>query len=392
MDLGLSQENHAENDAIAGQAGFDEEYPYLEVTARSGQLPEKSKTDAMRILLIKPKQIGDSLILTPTITAIKMAHPEAEIWVMVRKGCEGILAGCPDIAKVLTLAGVEKTDRKRGDVLSQVLVVMQLWSRKFDYVFELGDGHRARLFAMLARTKRRYSVKTSSPLKPFEAKRFVSSTYEWTTCHRIEKDFYSVSEFLPLPEPIPPMIYDPFAMTPWKGHETLTNHCVIQIGSRQGFNRWDREGWVKVCRAMLKHFQNLVISCGPVAHEVEEAAWLQEELGLRVLNTEGKTSWPEVAWLLSRAKLYIGPNTAAMHLAAAVKCPVVALFGPSIEDHWYPWQVPYKIVTTPGYVPVDDQKQRYMRVKRRTMEEIQARDVIVAAEKLLVEIGEPLRS
>ena len=49
----------------------------------------------MRILLIKPKQIGDSLILTPTITAIKRAHPEAEIWVVVRRGCEGILAGLP---------------------------------------------------------------------------------------------------------------------------------------------------------------------------------------------------------------------------------------------------------------------------------------------------------
>ena len=77
-------------------------------------------------------------------------------------------------------------------------------------------------------------------------------------------------------------------------------------------------------------------------------------LGPRVVNTEGRTTWPEMAWLLYRAKLYVGPNTAAMHLAAACRCPVVALFGPSIEDHWYPWQVPYRIVTSPGYVPVDD--------------------------------------
>ena len=38
----------------------------------------------MRILLIKPKHIGDTLILTPTIVAIKQAYPEAEIWVVVR--------------------------------------------------------------------------------------------------------------------------------------------------------------------------------------------------------------------------------------------------------------------------------------------------------------------
>jgi heptosyltransferase-3 len=342
----------------------------------------------MRILLIKPKQIGDSLILTPTIQAIKQAHPDAEIWVMIRKGCEGILAGCPDIAKILTLAGVEKSDRRPGDILLQAQVLLRLWTVKFDYVFELGDGHRARLFAMLSRTKRRYSVKTSSPLKPFEQKRFTGvSTFDWGTCHRIEKDFYSVSEFLPLPEPIPPMIFEPAAMTPWKEHESLSNYCVVQIGSRQGFNRWDREGWVKVCLAMLRQFENVVISCGPVAHEVEEAAWLQNELGLRVLNTRGATTWSEMAWLLSHAKLYIGPNTAAMHLAAACRCPVIALFGPSIEDHWYPWQVPYRIVTTPGYVPADSVKERYLRVKRRTMDEIQARDVVAAAEELLAEVN-----
>jgi len=340
----------------------------------------------MRILLIKPKQIGDSLILTPTITAIKRAHPDAEIWVMVRKGCKGILAGCPDIAQILTLAGVEKNDRSRGDFLHQAKVLLRLWSVRFDYVFELGDGHRARLFAMLSRTRRRYSVKTSSPLKPFEQRRFQAvSTFDWQMCHRVEKDFYSVSEFLPLPGPIPPLVFERSLAQSWKGGKALTDFCVVQIGSRQGFNRWCREGWRKVGRAMLKRFQNVVISCGPVAHEQEEAAWLQRDLGLRAINTEGRTTWPEMAWLLSYARLYIGPNTAAMHLAAACRCPVVALFGPSIEDHWYPWQVPYRIVTIPGYVPVENTAERYAQIKKRTMNKIEANDVVAACEALLSE-------
>jgi heptosyltransferase-3 len=337
----------------------------------------------MRILLIKPKQIGDSLILTPTIAALKHAHPEAEIWVMIRQGCEGILSGCPDIAQILTLAGVDKKDRSRGDLWRQVRVLAKLWSVRFDYVFELGDGHRARLFAMLARTKHRCSVKTSSPLKPFEARRFAMSTFDWQTCHRVEKDYHSVSEFLPLPETIPPMIFEPDRAQGWKPGEVLTDFCVVQVGTRQGFNRWHREGWRDVCRALLEKFPQIVVTCGPVAHEREEAAWLHGEIGERVLNTEGRATWPEMAWLLGRAKLYVGPNTAAMHLAAACRCPVVALFGPSIEDHWYPWHVPYRIVTSPGYKPPDDVAQRYARVKQRTMEEIQPRQVIAACQDLL---------
>jgi heptosyltransferase-3 len=341
----------------------------------------------MRILLIKPKQIGDSLILTPTITAIKTAYPEAEIWVLVRRGCDGILAGCPAITKILTLAGVEKGDRRAGDLWRQVKVALKLWSVNFDYVFELGDGHRARLFARLSRTKRRYSVKTASALKPSERRKFTGvSTFDWETCHRVEKDFYSVSEFLPLPKPIPPMAFEPAFFRVWEGGKTLTDFCVVQIGSRQGYNRWRREGWRKVCRAMLKRFENIVISCGPVPHEREEAAWLQKDLGLRAINTNGQTTWSEMAWLLGKAKLYVGPNTAAMHLAAACHCPVVALFGPSIEDYWYPWEVPYRIVTSQGYVPAAETATRYLQVKKRTMEEIEATDVIASCEELMAEV------
>ena len=338
----------------------------------------------MRILLIKPKQIGDSLVLTPTITAIRQAHPEAEIWVIVRSGCEGILAGCPGITRILTLAGVTKGDRRKGDLGRQLRVLLQLWSVKFDYAFELGDGHRARLFAMLTRAKRLYSVKTSSPLKALERWRFTAvSTFDWHTCHRVEKDFESVSEFLPLPRPIPPMCFERDRTQVWPPGKDLTNFAVLQVGSRQGFNRWHREGWRDVGAHLLRRFENLVLTCGPVAHELEEVAWLQKELGPRALSTEGRAAWAEMADLLYRAKLYVGPNTAAMHLAAACRCPVVTLFGPSIEDYWYPWQTPYRIVTSHGYVPLADTEKRYVQVKKRTMEEILASDVNAACEELL---------
>jgi len=339
----------------------------------------------MRILLIKPKHIGDTLILTPTIRGIKFAHPNAEIWLVVRGGTEGILAGCPDITRVLTLAGIEKTDRKRGDLWRQVRVALRLVGTSFDYVFELGDGHRARLFAMLARTRRRYSVKTGSPLKPFEARRFVMSTFDWSACHRVEKDFRTVSEFLSLAQPIPPLVFAPDRAQMWAPGQDLADFCVVQIGSRQGFARWQRESWREVCQALLKRFTNIVLTCGPVAHELEDVAWLQGELGRCALSTDGRATWPEMAWLLGRAKLYVGPSTAAMHLAAACGCPVVALFGPTIEDHWHPWRVPYRIVTQPGDEPPSEPEARYAIARKRTMEEIQPRQVIAAVEELLRE-------
>jgi heptosyltransferase-3 len=343
----------------------------------------------MRILFIKPKHIGDSLILTPTIAAIRKAHPRAQIWVLVRRGCSAILDGCPEIDHVLSLAPVDKKDRTFLDFWRDALILIRLRLVRFDYVFELGDGHRARFFAMCAWTKKLYSVRPASPLKSYEEKRFTGiSTFDWERCHRVQKDFYSVAEFIDILRPIPPMRYDREFARDWKPARDLKDFAVVQIGGRQGYNCWNREGWREVCRGLLERFPHVIVTCGPVAHEIEQADWLQKELGSRLLITRGRASWPEVAGLFFRAKLYVGLNTAAMHLAAACGCPVVALFGPSIEDYWYPWQVPYRIVTSRGYTPSTRTEFRFEQIKERSMDDIHPDDVLAACNELLAELAD----
>ena len=161
----------------------------------------------MRILLIKPKQIGDSLILTPTITAIKRAHPQAEVWVVVRRGCEGILVGCPEIARILLVSAIEKGDRIASDLWLSVKTALTIYTTRFDYAFELGDGGRGRHLVRLASPGKRYSGKPGDAWAELAAQKAGCkiSSFDWQTSHRVEKDFYSVNEFLPLPGPIPPL-------------------------------------------------------------------------------------------------------------------------------------------------------------------------------------------
>jgi heptosyltransferase-3 len=54
----------------------------------------------------------------------------------------------------------------------------------------------------------------------------------------------------------------------------------------------------------------------------------------------------ELAAFTRRARLFVGVDSAPMHIAAAVATPVVALFGPSGEVEWGPWQVPHRIVAS----------------------------------------------
>jgi heptosyltransferase-3 len=339
----------------------------------------------MRILLIKPKPIGDTLILTPTITALRQGYPESEIWVLVRRGCETILAGCPGIDKIVALPDVEKSERSPADLWRQLALLWQLRREPFDYVFELGDGPRARLFARLVRARRRYAAMPAEDLRGLDRRLFTAvSSYEWGSCHRVEKDLYSVHEFLPLPSPIPRLTFKTEFTRAWEPARCLGDFALLQIGSRQLANRWSRDHWRAVGRALLQRFPHLVISCGPVRHEIEDALWLQEELRPNARTTRGEASWAQVAWLLDRAKLYVGPDTAAMHLAAACQCPVVALFGPSIDDYWRPWRVPHRIVAGPPS-PNLPPEQPFARMKSRRMEDIEPAAVIAACDDLLAD-------
>jgi len=338
----------------------------------------------VKLLFVKPKHIGDSLILTPTLTAVRKAYPEAEIWVLTRSGCESILGGCPAIDHLLSIAPVERRDRAKRQWLRDARVLFALRQVKFDSVFELGDGHRGRWFSFLCRKKAAYSVKPATPLNWLSRKLFTGvSTADWKTCHRVEKDFFAVHQFLPLPQPIPPMIFDRAATMAWVPAAALTSFAVMNIGTRQQWNHWNREGWLNVGRALLGRFPNLIVTCGPVDWEIAESIWLRERLGERVLCTLGKTSWAELAGLLYRSALLVCPNTAAMHLGAACGCPIVALFGPTAEEHWHPWQTPYRIVTAPTWTADAADLQGTGALEGRSMEKIDAGAVIAACDSLM---------
>jgi heptosyltransferase-3 len=68
---------------------------------------------------------------------------------------------------------------------------------------------------------------------------------------------------------------------------------------------------------------------------------------LKVADDDGTLN--RLAAVIGRAKLFVGIDSAPMHIAAAMQTPTVALFGPSGEFNWGPWQVAHRVVTHDAY-------------------------------------------
>jgi heptosyltransferase-3 len=300
----------------------------------------------MRILFIKLRHIGDSLLLTPTIVATKQKYPHAEIWVLVRESCDGILAGCPEIDRILTTANPDTAKRTKLGWLSDLKLAALLRRTHFNFVFELTDNDRGRSLALAARTPMRCTNEHHRLKKIWRPIFHKIAKSDRGMMHRVEKDYTCPREILDLPFEPGPLRFDGFKTLPWKPEiYSSANFAVIHPFTRWPSKAWPIENWETLIPDLLKLFPRIIISCGPDRAEVASAIALESKFDSRVDCTRGSATWNHLAWLLDKAGIYVGVDTAAMHLAAACGCPTVALFGPTPISEYHPWKTTHCLVT-----------------------------------------------
>jgi heptosyltransferase-3 len=303
----------------------------------------------MRILFTKLRHIGDNLLITPIITATRGKFPEAEIWVAVRRGTEGILAGCPEIDRVLVTARPEEGKRTWGDLRGDLGTFSQIARTRFDHAFELGDNDRGRMLVLASGAAVRATHRDGAGLTPFWRACFTRiETGDRSRLHQVEMDYMTPARVLGLdPEP-PPLRFDPAAAKPWEGIGGEGDFAVLHAATRWESKMWPLEWWKEALPRILEFTPRVIISSGPGEREVAEARELAGGFENRVVPTEGRTSWAQLAWMLSRARYFVGVDTAAMHLAAAMQCPSATLFGQTIPGQYRPWKAPHVMLAPAG--------------------------------------------
>lgn len=300
----------------------------------------------MRILLTKLKHIGDALLLTPTICAIRTHYPDAEIVVVVRKGTEDILTGCPAIDRLLTAAAPEEHRRSGWNWLEDLKLIRDLRGRRFDYAFELSDGDRGRWLCALSSARIRSTNEAIAKLHPLWKNVFKSiSHFDWSYRHRVEKDFFTVAHHLKLGDAPPGLCFKrESAVESWASEAAGCGCIVFHPATRLPEKLWPEERWIEVGKALAAKKSRIAISVGPAEEEIALGERIAAGIGPEAFSTRGTLNWSQLAHLLYGARLFVGVDTAAMHLAAACACPSVAIFGFTSVVQWRPWQSPHRIV------------------------------------------------
>lgn len=294
------------------------------------------------ILVVVTRRIGDVLLATPVIRSLKRAWPDAVIDALVFDGTDGVLAANPDLRTVLTVAARPA----RG---AHGRLARRLW-RRYDLALSLIPGDRPTLYAWLA-GRRSAGLVIDAPDQRWK---------RWLLDHAVNHDSAHTHTLELYLRVLAPLRVAPqrAVVAAWRDTDAARVDALLAGAGVDGafavlhpspmfpYKAWSAAGWRALGAWLAARGLRVVLTGGPAADERAAVAALAHALPAAV-DLAGRCSLPEIACLLARARLYVGPDTAITHLAAALDVPTVALFGPSDPVKWGPWPAQHAAAGNP---------------------------------------------
>jgi len=244
------------------------------------------------VLVVSLRYFGDLLLTTPLIRAVARGFEGAAVDVLVTEGAGAVLEGNADVRNILTVA----TRPRLGE---SAALVRRLW-RRYDLAVIAETGDRPHLYGFFAASRR------AGLLAPEVLAR-------WWKAPRLDV--------------------------------TRESYAVVNVAPRFRYKRWHVRGWCALFEWLHARGMRIVVSGGNAPEEREYVHEILAESAVPTIDIGGRLGFGETADLLRGAALYVGPDTATSHLAAACGTPSVVLFGPTDPRLWGP--IPRRGLATP---------------------------------------------
>lgn len=308
-----------------------------------------------RVLVIKLRHHGDVLLSSPVFSLLKARAPQAEVDALVYADTAEMLTLHPAITQVHTIGRQWKKLGPLGQLQAEWGLLKTLRQRRYDLVIHLTEHWRGAWVARLSGArwavgpamgdrgkcwKKAFSHRYSHPrnaLRPV-------AEYNLDALRRIG--------LYPQPEE------RKLCLVPGPAAEAKAEAMLQSLGLDQGpfihihpasrwfFKCWPTESMAALIASLQGIGARVLLTAAPDPAELAMVARIQQALPQPVPSLAGALTLKELAAVTARARLFVGMDSAPMHMAAAVGTPVVALFGPSGDRQWGPWGVPCRVLTS----------------------------------------------
>lgn len=314
-----------------------------------------------------------------------------------------MLEGNPDISEVLAFA-------QRTTWLEKIAQLAKIW-RRYDLSLAAIPSDRARIFAWAA-AKNAIGFTTTEEASWLKRRLLdIAVPFDNLDTHTVTMGLQLADALgIPAISRVQPPGVSPEKWGRRLGElnlKEIANYVIIHPNPKFRYKMWDSAKWVELISWLRQQDIEVLLTGGA---DPSEAAYVQDIAtnvaeGCRSL--AGQLSLAETAELLKHARLFVGPDTAVTHLAAAIGVPTIALFGPSNPVKWGPWPKDCATKTSPwpkvgslqrnnvwliqgpgNCVPcLLEGCDRHLNSSSRCLQEISVSQVICAAKTLLDQAG-----
>ena len=288
----------------------------------------------MRILALQLKRIGDLILTTPALWALRQNLPKAHIVLAIDSGCREMIPALDFVDEVL----VHERHGQNSRVWRHLLL------RHYDLCLDFTGTDRSALFGVLSKAGRRITFEwvQRSRFRHIFYKQFVASSVREN--HTVDHYLHLLRALdIPLPANAPIVLHLP-EWAPRKARQLLAETGVtgpfilVHPGTARPEKYWPASRWAEVIEWCESHFQMpCVLSGSTDGHEQSHLAAIRKTLpAVAGRDLSGRLDLLTLAALTQAASLVLSVDSAPMHLAGAFGTPQVALFGPTNPFHWRP--------------------------------------------------------
>ena len=306
----------------------------------------------MTVLLIRLRLIGDVVLSTPVVRALKRTFPSARLSYLVERDAAAVVQDNPNLDEVLVI------ERSRGirRVLDDLRLAWRLRRRRFDLVIDMHGGPRSAWLTWATGAPQRIGydmpgrtwMYTGIAPRARELRARHSVLNQWDLLDAIEGWTGNT------PEPSRDAVEMPLdasadrsvaARLERAGVVPSNELIMVHVSANNPFRRWPEASFAELVARLAEHSPNrrLILSSGPSDRDAARriAAEARTRLGqdgaARVVNF-GEFDLSELRALIGRSRLFIGGDTGPLHVAATTATPIVAVYGPTLPARSTPWR------------------------------------------------------